>query len=131
LQHTISELRPFVGQILLVGPTPHPQDDVPFRMAMALWKGTTQLPENTVSNVRSQDHWFWQQARKLNNDNQLTLIDPVLWFCDTKNCRYANSNEQPLYRDTSHISLMGARLVADHFPDDLLLSGSMSKIQGR
>lgn len=116
LARTIAELRPLVGDIVLVGPTPGAPGDAPLRTALALWKGEALPPENSLKYVRKLDHWFWQEANRLDGGGKLHLVDPVPWFCGTDTCRYAADNGRLLYRDGGHLSLDGAALVAHHFP---------------
>lgn len=122
LQSTIAEVKGHAGRVILAGPTPGAPGDAPFRMAMSLWKGGARPPENTLARVRQQDRWFWQEARRLQADDQLRLLDPVEWFCDARSCRYVDTENRLLYRDSSHLSQAGANYVADRFPMDLLVA---------
>lgn len=121
LQNTITEIRPYTRRIILIGPTPGAPGDAPFRMALSLWKGREWPPETILSMARQRDHWFWQGVRRLQPADQLRLLDPVKWFCESAHCRYVDADKRLLYRDSNHLSQEGAKYVAERFPMDLLV----------
>jgi peptidoglycan/LPS O-acetylase OafA/YrhL len=119
LIRTIAELRPYVRQIILVGPTPGAPGDSPFLTAISLWKSRPMPPRNSLREVRERDYWFWQAVQRLDGGGKLHLVDPVPWFCNQAKCGYTSTDNQGqvmlLYRDSSHLSLAGAEFVAEHF----------------
>lgn len=119
ITRTIAELRPYVGDIILVGPTPGAPGDAPLRAALAMWKDEPLPPENSLRQVRELDRWFWKEAHRLDGGGKLHLVDPVPWFCDADSCRYIDDKGRLLYRDKAHLSLVGAGAVSDHFPMEL------------
>jgi hypothetical protein len=120
LQRTISELQPYVDRIILIGPTPGAPGDAPFRMAHSLWTGDDAPAESTTVRVRKLDRSFWKEARRLGGGEQIQLVDPVDWFCNSRSCRYMDDVGRLLYRDASHLSQAGARFVVERFPKDIL-----------
>lgn len=120
LVRTIRELRPFIKRIILVGPTPAAPIDAPFNAAQSLRSNSRMPKASSLASVRERDRWFWNEALKLDRGMQLYLVDPVPWFCTTKNCRYIDTNGVLLYRDNEHLNIEGAKLVARKFSLTLL-----------
>lgn len=130
LARTVELARPFAEHILLVGPTPGAPAEVPFKMAIAELRplGSQPRPKDIVKFRRSAD-WFWRSAAGLRSDPQMQLIDPSEWFCGDLDCRYLDPKYGLLYRDDGHLSLAGARFVAEHFQASVLPKGSESGIE--
>ncbi len=115
LERTLNEIRMHATHVILIGPVPGAPDDIPFRMALAKM-GVISLPAAKPAVLaRSQADWFWQAADRYRNDAEIVLVNPAPWFCNEASCIYKTKQGQLLYRDGDHLSLAGAKFVADHF----------------
>jgi peptidoglycan/LPS O-acetylase OafA/YrhL len=126
LARTVAALRPYTRRIILIGRVPgavgefHFGGDVPFKLALAKWRGTPELPQKTVAASLGETKSYRDAAGIYAHDAQVTLLDPLPWFCDAAACRYRDDAGALLYRDTNHLSGAGAAYVAAHFPSGLL-----------
>ena len=119
---TLQAIRPYVKEIVVVGPTPGAPDALPYRMAMATWGGDAFPPAVTRAAFDEDAHAFWQVAGQ--PVAGVRRIDPAPWFCDPSACRYLEAGEL-LYRDGNHLNLVGARFVAAH-----LLAAGAPQVSG-
>ena len=108
---TLQAIRPYVKEIVIVGPTPGAPDSLPYQLALTHWNG---IPApSAVSRLTSDNnaHGFWQVARQ--HASGVQVIDPTPWFCNRVTCRYSDAGDL-LYRDGNHLSVAGAQFVARH-----------------
>ena len=119
---TLQAIRPYVKEIVVVGPTPGAPDALPYRLALSEWRGGTPPPEVTLPDSSKGSAAFWQVIRQ--SASGVRIINPVPWFCDQTTCRYLDGGT-PLYRDGHHLNLAGARFVAGH-----LLAAGASQVSG-
>jgi len=108
---TLQAIRPYVKEIVVVGPTPGAPDALPYRLALTEWRGAPPPLEVTLPNSSKDSAAFWQVIRQ--SASGVRIINPSPWFCDQTACRYLDAGN-PLYRDGSHLNLAGARFVAGH-----------------
>lgn len=120
LHRTIDALRPHAKRIVIIGPTPGAPRDVAYRMAMAKLLDREFPEEIAAGDFRLRATWFWRSVNRYQHDEQIVIVDPATWFCDDLRCRYTTEVGGLLYRDGGHLSLVGARFVAAHFPFDVL-----------
>lgn len=69
--------------------------------------------------VATDSSWFWQAAKQHESDPQLLFVDPVPWFCDKQNCRYASESGELFYRDGDR-QAWRVRFVAGMLPATVL-----------
>jgi peptidoglycan/LPS O-acetylase OafA/YrhL len=122
LRRTIESIRPYVRQIILVGPTPGAPGDVVFKLAMSKSDMRPLPPPNRTTQFRRDSENFWREANPYSEDQKVVLVDPAPWFCDTISCRYQGDGGELLYRDGGHLSIAGADYVARHFQKHLLFA---------
>ena len=108
---TLQAIRPYVKEIVVVGPTPGAPDALPYRLALTEWRGAPPPPEVTLPDSSKDSAAFWQVIRQ--SASGVRIINPAPWFCDQTSCRYLDAGN-PLYRDGSHLNMAGARFVAGH-----------------
>jgi peptidoglycan/LPS O-acetylase OafA/YrhL len=112
LDRTIAAIRAQGRQVVLIGPVPPQPFDVPRRLAHLAQAGridTAQGVDRAWVDARTGHlralfrRW---QARGV------TLIDPVVALCSSGPCAIEH-NGKPLYFDSHHLSVAGARRVVD------------------
>lgn len=106
---TLQAIRPYVKEIVVIGPTPGAPDFLPYRLALSRWHGGLPPPPVTRAAHDKDARQFWQVAAA--HADGIRIIDPAPWFCDRIECRYQDAREL-LYRDGHHLSVPGARFVA-------------------
>ena len=109
---TLQAIRPYVKEIVVVGPTPGAPNALPYRLALADWRGTSPPPPVTRADYGKDASAFWRVIRQSEKD--VRIIDPAPWFCDQSTCRYLDAGEL-LYRDGHHLNQAGARFVAQQW----------------
>ena len=120
LGRTIERVRPYVKQIVVVGPTPGAIDALPYKLAMARWMHLAVPDEVPLQLYRESSRNFWRGVQSYALD--VIQINPEPWFCNREHCRYIE-NDQLLYRDSNHLSLAGARFAATHLVQASVLGG--------
>lgn len=110
-RRTLQAIDPYVGEIVVLAPTPGAPKFLPYRLAMAGWSGAMMPPPVTRVDFDKESSNFWKGAREPVVGEK--MLDPASWFCDRATCRYLDDGLL-LYRDGHHISLDGARFVARH-----------------
>ena len=108
---TLQSIRPYVKEIVVVGPTPGAPESLPYQLALTYWKGNPLPTPITRMDADKMASGFWQVAERYTADAR--TINPAPWFCDRVACRYLDAGEL-LYRDSNHLSLAGAQFVARH-----------------
>jgi len=111
LGRTIEQVRPYVKDIVVVGPTPGAAKVLPYRLAMSRWRHIPVPEEVSVQEYRDRARSFWSSARPYSG--KVVLIDPEPWFCGKARCRYVDG-DQLLYRDGHHLSVAGADFAVRH-----------------
>jgi len=114
-RRTIEELSPHVSEIVVIAPTPGAVKFLPYRMAMATWRGTAQPRPIAKALYTAQAANFWNGVEEIKH--RARVVDPAPWFCDEVQCRYSNKG-QLLYRDGHHLNAEGARFAAGHLMAD-------------
>ena len=114
LDATVNKLLALGRRVVVIGPVPPQKFDVPRRLAHMA------IGEEDRTNVGVARHEFEQQAAWFENHYDrwrqagVVIVQPSQTFCDAKRCA-ASSHETPLYFDSHHVSLAGARkIVAAH-----------------
>ena len=108
---TLQAIKPYVEDIVVVGPVPGAPEFLPYRLALVAWSGVTPPPAVARADFDIDAGEFWKVARR--HAAGVRMIDPTRWFCDRATCRYLD-REGLLYRDGRHLSLQGAHFVARH-----------------
>ena len=107
---TIARLRQLGRQIVIIGPVPPQPFDVPRHLAHLARNGTAngvegserrEVEARTVHLRAAFERWRKQGIR---------VIDPIATLCGPERCSI-EKNGRPLYFDSHHLSLTGARLV--------------------
>ncbi|WP_445190688.1 SGNH hydrolase domain-containing protein [Sphingobium sp. HWE2-09] len=110
LDRTIAAIRAEGRDVVLIGPVPPQPFDVPRRLAHLADAGR-------LANAQGVDR-AWVEARTTHlralfarwQARGVTLIDPVSALCPTGHCAIEHDGK-PLYFDSHHLSVAGARLV--------------------
>ena len=110
-QRTLQAIRPYVREIVVVGPVPGAPDFLPYQLALVEWIGREPPPPVIRSDFDKDAREFWQVAERPIAGVQ--SIDPSPWFCGRVKCRYMDAGRL-LYRDGNHLSTDGARFAAKH-----------------
>ncbi len=108
---TLQAIRPYVKDIVVLGPTPGAPDVLPYRMALAEWNGSAPPPPVTRLEAEDEAYGFWKVARRPVAGER--VIDPAPWFCDQVTCRYSSDTGELLYRDGHHLNVAGAKFVEE------------------
>ena len=106
---TLRAIQPYVKDIVVIGPTPGAPDELPYRLALADWRGVPPPPPVAPTDSGQEALAFWRVIRQ--SAENVRIIDPAPWFCDQTACRYLDAGEL-LYRDSGHLNAAGARFVA-------------------
>ncbi|MEO6388436.1 MAG: acyltransferase family protein [Croceibacterium sp.] len=115
LRRTIARLRPLIGRIVVVGPTPGAPQDAPFRLAMTKLHGIQSPEPQNRAKFAADSARFWEGLARINSPG-LLIFDPAPLFCNAESCAYVRGDTL-LYRDAGHLNSAGARIVVDHLID--------------
>lgn len=107
---TLKAIRPYAKEIVVIGPTPGAPDFLPYRIALARWRGSMPPGGVTPADSGKAAKPFWQVAAKPMPG--VRTLDPAPWFCSAQACRYTDDEGRLLYRDGHHLSVAGAAFVA-------------------
>jgi peptidoglycan/LPS O-acetylase OafA/YrhL len=110
LDRTIAAIRAEGREVVLIGPVPPQPFDVPRRLAHLARAGQVAQAEGVTR--------LWVDARTVHlrtlfarwQARGVRLIDPVAALCDARHCAIERAGK-PLYFDSHHLSVAGARLV--------------------
>ena len=122
LGSTIDLLEQHNVRTIIVGPTPGSPGDLPFKVAAAVQFGLKKPIGNAVVGSIVYNNMYWSEVSKYRDDPRVQLVDPLPWFQQDDEYRYADASGRLLYRDGGHLSLDGAEFVAERFPIDSLFS---------
>ena len=114
LDATISRLRAAGKQVVLVGPVPAQPYDVPRTLARSAAYGTALPTPRTLEDYRKRTAWITHRYDEWRAQG-VTIVDPAIALFDDGNGRIALA-DRPLYFDSHHLTLAGARLVLDTEP---------------
>ncbi|MEC3912094.1 acyltransferase family protein [Sphingobium sp. CR2-8] len=110
LDRTIAAIRAAGREVVLIGPIPPQPFDVPRRLAHLAQRGA-------AADARGVDRaWVEGRTRHLRTlfrrwkGRGVTLIDPIASLCSSGTCLIERDGK-PLYFDSHHLSVAGARLV--------------------
>lgn len=110
LDETIAALRADGRRVVLIGPVPPQTFDVPRRLAHLARSGSLDEAVGTPrSDLLERTNWVrrhYPRWRALG----VTIVDPADTLCGPRNCAIIRDGV-PLYFDSHHISVSGARLV--------------------
>ena len=110
LDRTIAAIRAEGREVVLIGPVPPQPFDVPRRLAHLARAGRLAQAEGVARS--------WVDGRTVHlhalfarwQARGVRLIDPVAALCDARHCAIERDGK-PLYFDSHHLSVAGARLV--------------------
>jgi peptidoglycan/LPS O-acetylase OafA/YrhL len=123
---TVKRLTDAGRQVVLVYPVPETGYDIPSTLARLQWRSETAVSFNRplADYLRRQAFAFTMLDNALGLPG-VTAIYPQDVLCDADVCRTA-AQGRTLYVDDNHLSLEGARLVADRFATALSAQASRS-----
>ena len=116
LDATVDKLLALGRRVVVIGPIPPQKFDVPRRLAHMA------LREEDGGNVGVARHEFEQQTAWFENhynrwrEAGVVIVEPSKTFCDVSLCA-ASLHGQPLYFDSHHVSLAGARMIVASHPE--------------
>lgn len=116
LRQTISTLRELGKTVVLIGPVPIYEASVPLRLA---------LERHRFVRAEYQDLQAYELETKYFNEAfasqpELILANPGAWLCKPVCARELNGH--PLYRDSNHLSVMGAKILAPNLYEILKMA---------
>ncbi|WP_395645445.1 acyltransferase family protein [Terricaulis sp.] len=118
-RRTIQRLRAAGKRIVLVMQVPIMPSDPPEALGMIVARGgdVGAYGASRAEHI-ARSAWADGLLRNLAGEG-VTIVEPADIVCDLEFCRaLANADAAPLYYNRSHLSLAGARLVADRIPLD-------------
>jgi hypothetical protein len=105
-------------QVVLVAPTPMMPNDPP--RALGAWAARGRDPyAYGVTRVEHEARSAWAASllTDIARTNQVDVVDPADVLCGDSLCRAVGPDrERPLYYDRAHLSMSGARLLAERTP---------------
>ncbi len=114
LDRTVTTLAKSGRRVVLIGAVPPHDFEVPRKLANESRFGETlPIADFSIQSYQGKSAWVSRFYSKWRAQG-VTIIDPEAKFCGPKSCEMAK-NGVPLYFDSHHLSLFGARtLLADH-----------------
>lgn len=111
LGKTVEALQRLGRRVVIVGPVPPQPFDVPRHLAHLARNGSLEQARGIErSRVEARTGHLRALFARL-RDRGVTVIDPIAKLCDVRWCRIESAG-RPLYFDSHHLSLTGARIVA-------------------
>ena len=115
LDATIAEIRASGKEVVIVGQIPFQPFHVPRRLAHLAARGELGLARgDSAANYTRQSNWFAANYPRWQAEG-VTILDPALALVSGGTTRII-MNGQPLYIDSHHLSLAGARAVLEADP---------------
>jgi peptidoglycan/LPS O-acetylase OafA/YrhL len=110
LDKTIAALKMDGRKIVLIGAVPSNDFEVPRRLAnQSRFGDAVAATGSTLESTRARDAWIRRYFAKWEASG-VTIIDPQSKLCGATHCSVMK-NGQPLYFDSHHLSLVGARML--------------------
>lgn len=109
LERTVSRINSRGAKVVIVGPVPEIEFDVPKSMVRAINLGQG-LPRVTRSAFDARQPLVLEAMKMIELMPKVSVIYPHFRLCDANECRVAVNN-QPLYRDDDHLSEEGVKLI--------------------
>jgi hypothetical protein len=91
--------------VLVIGPVPVYEKNVPLSLALAIAINTNHPNSNINEQINLNTH-FYESTRALTTYKKIKVVDPIQWMC-TPDCLHF-FNGHSLYRDSNHLSVQGA-----------------------
>lgn len=110
-RRTIEQLRHYVDDIVVLGPTPVAARSVPFALAIVAWHDSAEPKLFDHKKYVDETRNFWSQVAW--SADQVQLEDPDNWFCPDGKCLYVVQGKL-LFRDAHHLNVEGALFAARH-----------------
>ena len=113
LEQTIKLLQRAGKKVVVIGPAPRPEYNVPAGFARQAVFGGSHVPDGlALSAHRTMSGARMEEVLRLSKVNGAISVDPVKSLCAGQTCPYAQRGRL-LYFDDNHLTMSGARLVAD------------------
>ena len=109
LEHTINKLNKFGKNVILVGPVPVYDENVPLSHANALIQNKP-FKSTNYNQVIDYNSIFFEYVEKNNND--FNFINPLKWICKP-NC-LTTIDGKSLYWDTNHLNEFGSLYLEEY-----------------
>lgn len=106
LQATVQQLVASGRSVVLVGPVPTHEVNVPQALALHAWHGRP-VPGTVAAEQVQRQSGFWQAVQPLRALPQVRVLDPTAWLC-RPDCLMLDGGRS-LYRDEQHLHDWGAR----------------------
>lgn len=109
LARTVERLTTAGAKVIIVGPVPEIDFDVPNMMIRAAnWERP--LPEARRSVFDARQEIILRVLKRLENLRGVAVVYPHEQLCDLRHCRLVDDGK-PLYKDDDHLTLAGVQLV--------------------
>ena len=117
LQSTLNWLETSKKQVVLIGPVPVFDRNVP--MALALEKATGKhFLQSSFEQQMKLHAGFFKAIASIGSKDGVTFLDPIEWLC--KPICTAQIAGAPIYRDAHHLSVFGAQMLGSKLKDGVL-----------
>jgi peptidoglycan/LPS O-acetylase OafA/YrhL len=114
LADTVKTLRAAGKTVIIIGPVPEFRHSVPTDLAkMRVWGGHWEIAP-TRAMFLAREAYVFSVFDALAKSSQVKVVRPDSILCPDVRC-VVMLNGRPLYRDTSHLSVVGARLLTPLF----------------
>jgi len=115
LDHTIRAIREAGAEVLLVGPVPELNFDVPSAVLRRAQIGIP-VPDAHRADVDLRQSIVRPAMTAVNKAEDVSVVEPDDTLCDASTCAYARDG-LPLYEDSNHLNAVGAELVTAPIAD--------------
>lgn len=105
---TVDRLQALGKTVVVIGPVPIYEASVPLRLALEHHRGFTTTRQD-LKTYRAETKYF---ETALAFQHEVVVIDPGVWLCKPQ-CRQ-EANGRPLYRDSHHLSVLGAQTLTKY-----------------
>jgi len=110
LKTTLDWLESTRKRVVVIGPIPVHQENVPFALALEVAIGRD-FPKATFIDQKKLHSDFYEAVEFKSRGAQLTFLDPIDWLC-TATCT-TSVGATAAYRDAHHLSVAGSMLLVD------------------
>jgi peptidoglycan/LPS O-acetylase OafA/YrhL len=120
LTQTVNALNDLGARALIVTPTPGAPSDVVRRTLLSRMNGAEEPQARLYAKYQADVQAFRSSLSSITKSEMIGVLDPTTLLCNTRECRYKQSDGTLLYRDGGHLSVAGATFMAQSFAYEIL-----------
>lgn len=117
---TIDWLMSANKKVILIGPVPVYEKNIPFALALEAARGRAFI-RSSLLDQKKLNSKFYDVVQSSPHSGKLIFLDPIDWLCVTT-CALSRDGIS-MYRDSNHLSVVGSMLLVDQLRKGIFKAG--------